>query len=252
MRVIVKNASVSYPVFDGSSRSLKIELMRGLIRRQKSGGQVEVPALVNISFSLKDGERLGLVGRNGCGKTTLLRTLGGLAAPKSGMVEVNGRVVTVIDRAIGIHPDMSGIANIELPLRLLGATTEEVEAAKAEIPEFTGLGSFIHLPFRTYSEGMKARLIFALCTAIHADVLILDEWLGAGDIDFVEKAQRRLTNMLDSSRVVVLASHSLDLIRQVCTKVAWIDKGKIRMMGDPNEVCAAYETSVNEHALDPA
>lgn len=237
--IIIDNASVRYPVFDTSSRSLKVSLLSRIGVGGKQG-PAYVRALSDISLTIGDGERLGLVGRNGAGKSTLLRLIGGLIAPSSGRVKTKGRLIPVIERGIGIHPELTGRQNIELPLRLLGATKAEVLAARDEIPDFTGLGEFIDLPYKTYSEGMKARLVFALCTSIPADVLVLDEWLGAGDIDFTERAQRRLTEFLSRSRTLVLASHSLELIERVSTRVAWIDGGRVRMTGDPAEVCDAY------------
>jgi ABC-type polysaccharide/polyol phosphate transport system ATPase subunit len=246
-RIVIENASVRYPVFDASSRSLKVSLL-SRVGLGRGAGPAHVRALTDISLTVADGERLGLVGRNGAGKSTLLRLIGGLIGPSSGRAAAYGRVIPVIERGIGIHPELTGRQNIELPLRLLGATREEVLAAREEIPDFTGLGEFIDLPYRTYSEGMKARLVFALCTSIPADVLVLDEWLGAGDIDFTERAQRRLTDFLTRSRTLVLASHSLDLIERVATRVVWIDGGHLKMDGDPARVCNAYR----EHMSAPA
>lgn len=236
--------SFRYPVFQVANRSLKIAVMR-----QMAGGRIEgqnvlhVQALTDISFALEAGDRLGLVGRNGSGKSTLLRLLAGLAFPQQGKLSITGRVVPLIEKGMGIQAEMSGMDNIELPLRLLGATNREIEEARKEIPEFTGIGPFIDLPVRTYSEGMRARLMFAICTAIIGDVLVLDEWLGAGDMDFYQRAEARLTSMLEKTGVVVLASHSNELIRQVCNKVAWLDRGKLVMIGDPTQVLHAYANS---------
>jgi len=236
-RVEIKNATVEYPVFDVLSRSIKASLLQGI---DNDGRLKFVRALDNIDLSIQDGERIGLVGRNGAGKTTLLRLIAGLITPSNGSISAKGRVVPVIDRGIGIHPELSGLQNISLPLRLLGANSAEVAKAKAEIPEFTGLGDAILRPFKTYSEGMKARLIFALCTTIRADLLVLDEWLGAGDIEFTERAQYRLRDFVNRAGALVIASHSLDLIQNVATRVLWIDAGKIRMQGKPADVCNAY------------
>lgn len=244
-RVAIQHASVDYPIFDVLSRSIKVSLYKNL-----SGGAPpkQVEALRNLSLEIRDGERIGLVGRNGAGKTTLLRLIAGLIMPTRGSAQSFGRVVPVIDRGIGIHPELSGLQNIELPLRLLGANSAEVARAKIEIPEFTGLGASILRPFKTYSEGMKARLVFALCTTIQADLLILDEWLGAGDIEFSERAKERLTAFVDKAGALVMASHSLELIERVSTKVLWIDAGEVRMAGPPKEVCDAYRAvSIARH-----
>lgn len=242
--VHLEGVSFSYPVFQASSRSLKIAMMRQVAGGQIGGhGVMHVQALSDISFELKDGDRLGLVGRNGSGKSTLLRLLAQLAFPQQGVLRIKGRVVPLIEKGMGIQSEMSGMDNIELPMRLLGANSSEVAAAMKDIPEFTGLGPFMHLPVRTYSEGMRTRLAFAICTAIIGDVLVLDEWLGAGDMDFYKRAQARLTTMLEKTGIVVLASHSNELIRQVCNKVAWVDRGRLVMIGEPAQVLSAYVNS---------
>ncbi len=238
----LKDVSFTYPIYGLTNRSLKVTVMRQLV-----GGQVAVHdrkvivnALRNISLSLEPGDRLGLVGANGSGKTTLLRLLAGLAHPSTGTLEIEGRVVPLIDKGLGIHPELTGSQNVELPLRLLGASDAEVREAQAEIPGWTGLGQFLHLPVRTYSEGMRARLLFAICTALHGDILILDEWLGAGDASFAANAEARLHSYLNRTQIVVCATHSMDLIRRFCTKVAWLENGELVQLGDVEEVLHAY------------
>ena len=244
--IVADNISFRYPIYDVKQRSLKISLMRQVAggRVGSASRQVEVQALSQLSFELREGDRLGVIGRNGSGKSTLLRVLAGLAHPQEGTLRTEGRVVPLIEKGLGIHPELSGMENIELPLRLLGATDAEVRCALDTIPEFTGLGNFMHLPVRTYSEGMRTRLAFAICTAVSGDILILDEWLGAGDIDFYERAQQRLEQFLATTRIVVVASHSNDLLRKVCNKLAWLDRGRLVMLGDPGEVLNAYTRSV--------
>jgi len=199
-----------------------------------------VRALDGVDLDVRAGEVAAVMGRNGSGKSTLLRVLGGLAHPQVGRVDIQGRVIPLIEKGLGINAELSGEANIELPLRLLGATDAEIQRARQWVPDFTGLQQFIQLPVRTYSEGMRARLAFALSTAIEGDILVLDEWLSAGDINFVDKAEAQLTSLLNKSRILVLASHSLELLRHVCTKVLWMEQGKAVMMGSPDEVIAAY------------
>jgi ABC-type polysaccharide/polyol phosphate transport system ATPase subunit len=201
---------------------------------------VYVNALQDISFALEPGDRLGLIGHNGAGKSSLLRLLAGLAHPDTGELKIEGRVVPLIDRGLGVNPELTGYNNIELPLRLLGAKSKEIKAAKQEIPEWTGLGPYMNMPVRIYSDGMKARLMFALSTAIEADILLLDEWIGAGDAAFVEQAQARLTNYLTRTGIVVLASHSLDIIRRFCTKAAWMECGRVVRIGEPRDIVEAY------------
>ncbi len=238
--VKLEDVSFWYPLFDVTGRSLKVSLLRQFASGDAKHAAAEVQALADVSLELRDGDRIGLVGRNGAGKSTLLRVLAGLLHPQCGGVKINGRVVPLITRGLGIHPELSGYANIELPMRLLGATEAEIKQAKREVPEWSGLGDFIHLPVRTYSDGMRARLLFATSTAVRGDILIMDEWLSAGDADFVNRAQERLTQVLNVSRIIVLASHSLEIIRKMCNVVCWMERGQIVMTGPADVVLPAY------------
>lgn len=235
----LSDASFWYPVFDVSGRSLKVTMMRQF-GGVSGSGVVHVQALSDVSLEIRDGDRLGLVGRNGAGKSTLLRVLAGLLKPQQGGVKIEGKVVPLISRGLGINSELSGYRNIEVPMRLLGATEREIKRAREEVPEWSGLGEFIHLPVRTYSSGMQARLLFAICTAVRGDILVMDEWLGAGDADFVGKAQARLQGLLDTTRIVVLASHSSDIIGKICNVVCWMERGKVVKVGPADEVLAAY------------
>lgn len=238
--VKLEDISFWYPVFDVTGRSLKVSLMRQFGGEGSGSGVVEVQALSQVSLELKEGDRIGLVGRNGAGKSTLLKVLAQLIHPQRGGVKIDGRVVPLLARGLGIHPELSGYRNIELPMRLLGATEAEIKRAREEVPEWSGLGDFIHLPVRTYSDGMRARLLFAICTAVRGEILLMDEWLSAGDADFVQRAQQRLEGLLDSTPIVVLSSHSLDIIRKMCNVVCWMEAGQIVMTGPPDVVLPAY------------
>lgn len=246
--VELSNVSFSYPVFQITGRSLKVSLFNQMAggKLSKQPGMVMVEAVRDVSFTLKAGDRLGLIGHNGAGKSTLLQLIAGLAHPRKGKLTTRGRVVPLINRSLGVNQELSGLANIELPLRLLGATSREVAAAKRDIPEFTGLGPFIHLPVRTYSDGMRARLSFALCTAIDADILVLDEWLGAGDADFYARAQERLTSYISRTKVLVLATHSTELMQNICNVVVWMHQGQMVMMGPPEDVIPTYLRAVEQ------
>jgi ABC-type polysaccharide/polyol phosphate transport system ATPase subunit len=233
------DVSFSYPVFDPAARSLKVALMRQF-GAEIGAGVVAVEALSEVSLELKDGDRMGLIGHNGAGKSTLLRVLAGLLHPERGGVKIDGRLVPLITRGLGIHAELSGFRNIEVPMRLLGATEQEIGLAREEVPEWSGLGEFIHLPVRTYSSGMYARLLFAICTAVRGEILVMDEWLSAGDADFFNKAQLRLHSLLESTRIVALASHSTEIIRKICNVVCWMERGQIVMIGPTDEVLSAY------------
>jgi len=249
--VTLTDVSLDYPVYELTGRSLKVSVMRQVAgaRLVLSSGSANVCALSNVSFSLKEGDRLGLVGHNGSGKSTLLRVIAGVAHPQRGKVETVGRVIPLIDRAMGINPDLSGFENIELPLRLMGATSAEVAAAKKEIPEWTGLGDFMSLPVRTYSDGMRARLSFALCTAVPGDILVLDEWLSAGDAAFIEQARARIADYVSRSKILVLASHSNEMIEQACNVTAWMERGEVRAMGPTSEILPLYLEAMHQSAL---
>ena len=242
----LENVNFNYPVYNLTGRSLKMTFATRVTRG--GSGFMEVRALRDISLDIKNGERVGLIGSNGSGKSTLLRLIAGLANPQHGRVDIVGRRIPLIDRGIGINQELPGIANIELPLRFLGATNAEIEHAKTWVPEFTDLGDFMKLPVRTYSEGMKARLAFALCTAISGDILILDEWLSAGDLRFVEKAEKQLRDLVQRTKILVIASHSLELLRNVCTTMVWMEGGRIKRIGPTDEVLAAYVEAMHTPA----
>lgn len=246
-----EHVDFDYPIYDMRARSIKLSLSRQIVGGALSdlGQHLTVNALRNIRLSLQDGDRIGLVGHNGAGKTTLLRVLAGLYPPRRGRISIVGRVVPLIEKGVGMNWELSGNENVELPLRLLGATDEEVRRAKKEIPEFTGLGPYMHLPIRTYSEGMKTRLAFAICTAIHSEILVLDEWLSAGDLDFQQRANQRLNDMIKATNILIISSHSLSLIENVCNRAVLMEGGRIRLDGTPREVCAAY---LGEETEEPA
>lgn len=237
--ITLEDVSFWYPVFDVTGRSLKVSVMRHF-GGDRDAGVVEVQALSEVSLEVKEGDRIGLIGRNGAGKSTLLKVLAGLVHPQRGGIRISGRVVPLLTRGLGIHPELSGYQNIELPMRLLGANEAEIRRARREVPEWSGLGDFIHLPVRTYSDGMRARLLFAISTAVRGEILVMDEWLSAGDADFVGKAQARLEEMLETTRIVVLSSHSLEIIRKMCNRVCWMERGQIVMTGPADAVLPAY------------
>jgi len=242
VHIHAKDVNYSYPVLD-SKRSFKIEMVKSLVGGsiRKAGNKTFVHAVKDVSFELEPGDRFGLLGHNGSGKTTMLRLLADLVRPESGTIDIEGRILSLITRGIGINEDLTGRANIELPLRILGATEEEVARGKREIPDFVDLGSFLDLPVRTYSEGMKARLSFSVSTFLRRDILLIDEWLSTGDKGFVAKANKRMEEMVDTTGILVVATHSTGLIRNICNKVAVMEGGEITMVGTPEDVLAVYE-----------
>ena len=237
------NVSVEFPIFNSSSRSLTNSLVSaatgGRISADKSG-HVTVKALSDINLEIKSGDRLGIVGHNGSGKSTLLRVLAGIYEPTSGQITRAGKIASLIDIGLGINPENTGKENIYLRGQLMGLSNKEIAKKFDEIIEFAELGDFIQLPVRTYSSGMLLRLAFAVSTSITADVLIMDEWLSVGDGAFAERAEQRLQSLVDSAEILVIASHSKDLIEKVSGRLLWLDHGNIKALGKPEELAGQY------------
>ena len=234
---------VEIPIFNANNRSLKIRLMQivtgGKLTFDQSG-HVVVQALHDLNFDLADGDRVGLVGKNGAGKSTLLRVLSGVYAPTQGQVHLQGQVASLIDVSLGIDHEATGRENIFLRGALLGLRKKEIIAKLDEIIEFSELGDFIDMPVRTYSSGMHLRLAFSVSTVIRPEILLMDEWLSVGDENFKHKAEARMAELVESTNILVIASHSRDLIMKTCNRVLWLDYGSVKMNGSADEVCAAY------------
>lgn len=209
--------------------------MKNLVLRATTGGQIardarnysHVRSLDHVNFEVRAGERIGLVGHNGSGKTTLLRTLCGVYAPTFGRLLVTGRVVSLLDINLGMDPDGTGYENIMMRGIVMGMTPKLINARLDDIAEFTDLGEYLGMPIRTYSTGMQMRLAFAVSTSVDADVLLMDEWLSVGDAEFQEKAAQRLAALVDRTPILVIATHSMDLVQRTCSRVLRLEHGKI-------------------------
>ena len=240
----LRNVNVDIPVYDARSRRLisKEVLLRriGGAMKVDSDSRVVVAALHDITLDIEQGDRLGLVGHNGAGKTTLLRVLSGIYPPTDGTVESQGRVAPMFNISLGMEMDATGYENIHMMGRLLGMENDEVAAAVPDIEDFTELGDYLSLPVRTYSSGMLMRLAFGIATARTADIVLIDEAMGAGDAVFYEKTQERLGRFLSKSSLLVLTTHSERLMRQFCTRAVLMHNGKIELVGDLDEVYAKY------------
>jgi ABC-type polysaccharide/polyol phosphate transport system ATPase subunit len=247
-RVVVENVRVDFPIY-GTQRNLrKILLDRaagGLIQHQgKKQDRVVVEALVGLSMTLEDGDRLGLIGHNGSGKSTLLKVLAGIYEPIEGRLLVEGRVTPLFDMMPGIDAEDSGYENIITCGLLLGLTRDEIEAKIPNVEEFSELGEYLALPVRTYSAGMMTRLGFALVTALDPGVLLMDEGIGAGDARFAERAEKRLNEFVGRSQIVVLASHNPAMIKSICNKGALLQAGRLIALGPVEEIIEQYEQIV--------
>ncbi|WOH68181.1 polysaccharide ABC transporter ATP-binding protein [Bradyrhizobium sp. BWA-3-5] len=198
-------------------------------------------ALDDVSFQLDRGRRMGLIGRNGAGKTTLLKLISGNFRPSSGHVEVNGSVQALMTMGQGFHPDYTGRENIEASLHYNGLSSHEVDEAFEDVVEFCELGPFLDQPFKTYSSGMQSRLMFATATAIRPDILIIDEVLGAGDAYFLAKSKHRVDRIVENGCTLLLVSHSMQQVLELCDEAIWLDGGRINLAGEAFNVVKAYE-----------
>jgi lipopolysaccharide transport system ATP-binding protein len=210
------------------------------------GYGTEFWALEDVSLTVNRGETLGVIGRNGAGKSTLLRLLAGIIRPDRGIVENLGYQSTLLSLQVGFVDYLSGRENVILSGMLLGMHRREIEEKMASIIEFAELGEFIDQPIQTYSSGMRARLGFSTALHVEPDILLIDEVLGVGDAEFKEKSTRAMRERMRSDRTVVLVSHSLGLIRSVCDRVVWIEKGRNREEGDPKTVGKSYQQEIEQ------
>jgi lipopolysaccharide transport system ATP-binding protein len=229
--IVAKDAVVEFPVYTGMHRSLKSAVLNattgGRLARD-AANRVAVRALDGVSFEIRPGDRVGLMGHNGAGKSTLLRMLSGIYEPIAGSLKVEGRVATLLELQLGIDPDATGYENIMLRGVMTGLKLREIRAKIDEIAEFTELGDYLGMPVRTYSSGMLLRLAFAVSTSVEADILLMDEWLSVGDAEFRNKASARLEQLVERTPILVLASHSQELIGKVCNRLFLLEHGRVQ------------------------
>lgn len=240
--IIFEHVNVDFPIYNARNRSLKNTVMQAATGGKVSFGAegTVIRSLEDVTFQIHEGERVGIVGHNGAGKSTLLRALSNVYAPTAGRAEVVGEIGSLVDIGLGIDGEATGRENIFIRGALLGLKKSEIESHFDEIVEFSELGEFINMPVRTYSSGMHLRLAFAVATIIRPEILLMDEWLSVGDASFNEKAELRLNNLVKSSRILVIASHSRELIEKTCNRALWFEHGHLKMDSDPESVCKAY------------
>jgi ABC-type polysaccharide/polyol phosphate transport system ATPase subunit len=250
-RVVLDGVRIDFPIYGTRQRSLRKTIYErttgGAIQHQgRDNDGVSVRALTDISLELNDGDRLGLIGHNGSGKSTLLKAIAGIYEPVRGSLLVEGRVTPLFDRMPGLDMEDTGYENILTSGLLLGMSREEIKQKIPEIAEFCELGEYLSLPVRTYSTGMVARLGFAVATSISPDVLLLDEGLGAGDLSFAEKVAQRMEEFIGRSRVLVLATHSEDLMTSICNKAALLQQGRLISIGPVQQTLELYQSIVHK------
>lgn len=243
VHIDLEDVELDYPILSQSSRKLSRQLINvatgGQLDRSEQG-KITVRALSDITVRLNVGDRVGLIGHNGSGKSTLLRLLGGIYRPTSGRVSREGTIGSLLDISLGMSPDATGRENIYLRGALQGMSRAEIARLVPGIIEFSELGDFIELPMRTYSSGMLLRLAFSVSTVLAPDILLMDEWLAVGDEAFQSKAEQRLHEVVSRTSILVIASHSANLIKSQCNRVLYLEHGRLVADGLPADVLPMY------------
>ena len=230
----VKDLVISYQNL--KKTSIKKTLLH--LKRQKPDRFVEVKG---ISFYVREGEILGIIGKNGSGKSTTLNALAGIFSPDSGSIDLNGHSISLLSIGVGFIREMTGRENITLSGMLLGFTEEQVKAKEQEIIDFAEIGEFIDMPVRTYSSGMYSKLAFSITAILETDIMLIDEVLSVGDQKFKKKSYEKMKSLISNKdRTVVIVSHSIETLKQLCDTVMWMHEGQIKRIGDPNEVLDEY------------
>ncbi|MBI0082935.1 ABC transporter ATP-binding protein [Commensalibacter sp. M0402] len=240
--ITVKNLYISFPLYHENMRNLrKITniFLSGRLSEDKHR-KIYVQSLRDISFSIKGGERVGLIGTNGAGKTTLLRTMSGIYEPVSGHLRIEGHISSLLDPSVGMNAELTGRENIRLRCYIDGVPRKQMNEIEKKVIEFSELGPYIDLPVKTYSSGMNLRLGFGLITAIDPQILLMDEWFMTGDEGFMLKATHRLENIVKKSQILIISTHSPQILIKWCNRIIWLEQGFLKMDGTPQEVLPVY------------
>jgi ABC-type polysaccharide/polyol phosphate transport system ATPase subunit len=245
LRISLQDVHLTFQPRQRGAASLKDFFLHKLLRRPLPTRPV-VHALRGISFEVHDGERLGIVGHNGAGKSTLLRVLAGVYRPTSGAWQIRGRVSSLFELALGFEPEASGWENILYRGYLQKETPASIRAKMKSIAEFSELGPALDQSIRYYSSGMLVRLAFSIATSVDPELLLIDEVLAAGDMAFIEKARRRMRELMDRARAIVVVSHDIPTLAKMCDRVLWLHKGEVRQLGPTAETIAAYQRFMQE------
>lgn len=238
LMIRVEDVSMRFKMSNDKITSIKelvTQLAKGKVQYK------EFWALHDVNFEVKRGEVVGIIGRNGAGKSTILKIISGIMKPTTGKVVRNGNIVPMLELGSGFDYDLTGRENIFLNGAILGYSKEFLHAKYDEILAFSELGDFIHMPIRNYSSGMLMRLAFSIATVVNPEILIVDEILSVGDENFQRKSHARMMELMSGGTTVLFVSHSLEQIRDMCNRVVWLDGGTVKMFGDVNTVCDAYK-----------
>lgn len=234
--ISVENVEKSFKIYKDKGFTLK---ERVLFFKSRNA-YVKNNILKGISFNIEKGDILGIIGKNGSGKSTLLKLITRIIYPDSGSIKINGKVSSLIELGAGFHPDMTGRENIYINASIYGLTKKEIDSKLDTIIKFSELEEFIDSPIRTYSSGMYMRLAFSVAINVEAEILLIDEILSVGDANFQAKCFRKMQELKDSGITIVIVSHDLHTMEKLCNKVIWIESGKIKRSGIPNEVLKEY------------
>jgi ABC-2 type transport system ATP-binding protein len=243
VRIEAENIVVDFPVSSLKARSLRA---MAITRARSIGGRVVpgddsktvVRALDNVSFTLREGDRVGLIGPNGSGKTTLIRVLGDIYVPTRGRISITGQHLPMFDIGIGFDPEADGYDNIRMRGLLMGLSIPEIEERMEAITEFSELGPYMHLPIRTYSAGMLLRLMFSIAISVEGNIVLMDEWIAVGDADFKEKANKKLREITEKAGILVIASHSEGILKDLCNLGMRMQNGRVEAFGPIDEILA--------------
>ena len=237
----MQNLGVTFSIYNPKTRSVRnhiISAVGGVTHDCDSTTYVD--ALIDLNLDINHGERVAILGHNGAGKSTLLRVLAGIYEPTSGIIESHGMVSSLTDISMGMDPENSGYHNIIMRCIFMGMTIAEAKSKVHEIVEFCELGDYINLPMRTYSTGMYMRLALTIATSVIPDILIMDEMIGAGDDAFMKKARKRTLDMIEKTKIMVISSHDMSIVNELCQRAIWMEKGKVIEDGDVKAISKAY------------
>jgi ABC-type polysaccharide/polyol phosphate transport system ATPase subunit len=250
-KIELENVGLTFTIRQQRSVTIKEYLLRGLFLNSVNP-KMNVHALSNLNVSIKDGDRVGVIGHNGAGKSTLLKLIAGIYPPTQGKRTVEGKICSLFDIALGFEPEATGRENIAYRGYLQGETPKSLKLKQQEIEDFSELGDYLNMPVRYYSAGMHVRLAFSIATAIEPEILLVDEMLAAGDIAFQLKARNRMKEMMDTARLMVFVGHDLDAISVMCNRGIWLQQGTMMGEGKVDDVIKQYKDSVTKKDSDKA
>lgn len=238
-KITAKNVSIRFRIYHDRSPSLK-DFFASFFKRRSQSSYSDFLAVKNLTLEINAGDRVGIIGHNGAGKSTLLKALCRIYEPSEGRILVDGGIAPLLEIGAGFHPEFTGRENIYLNGAILGYSAEQLRVIEPEIIAFAEIEEFIDTPVKYYSTGMYMRLAFSLATAVHPDILILDEIFAGGDAAFLVKAKNRMYEMIDKANIMIMVSHDHLLVRSLCNRVIWLDHGSIVADGDPNSIVERY------------